>query len=173
MRCRLSGWMLLFCLASSCCPLRPSMSTHHGDGSSSSGTATEKPPPTHHASPKEGFATTLLARLPKWLAAALKDPRKWKTFVRCMLVLFANLVLLVCQQSTSHPWQSDFSANEYPSRSRVSRPGSLLRPHRRVYSPTLPAPLSLPIHDAHHRRRHVSRLGMGHRSHGGGLACAG
>jgi hypothetical protein len=41
----------------------------------------------------------LLAKLPSWLSTASKDPRKWKTFIRCMVCLFANLVLLVCQPS--------------------------------------------------------------------------
>ncbi|GHJ86374.1 hypothetical protein NliqN6_2776 [Naganishia liquefaciens] len=88
------------------------MSEHHGDGTSSSGTATEKSPSgTQDAAKKRRFATrldALLAKLPKWLATPLKEPRKWKTFTRCMIVLFANLVLLVCQSSLESAGQAAF-----------------------------------------------------------------
>lgn len=58
--------------------------------------------PTPTAPKKKSMASKLdplFAKLPSWLTTAAKDPRKWKTFVRCMVCLFANLVLLVCQPS--------------------------------------------------------------------------
>ncbi|KAJ9117013.1 hypothetical protein QFC22_004671 [Naganishia vaughanmartiniae] len=50
----------------------------------------------------------LLDKLPTWLTTAAKDPRKWKTFIRCMVCLFANLVLLVCQPSLESAGQAGF-----------------------------------------------------------------
>lgn len=35
--------------------------------------------------------------LPDYYTAAFHDPRAWKTFIRCMIAVFATLVLLLCQ----------------------------------------------------------------------------
>lgn len=112
----------------------------------------------------------LLAKLPSWLSAAVKDPRKWKTFVRCMVCLFANLVLLVCQPSkfTFSSVQAACGANSllYSSRSRIRRSSRILRAHRRLHPSTLCPPLGFHLPHAHRHRRHVYRLGMGRGSHG-------
>lgn len=114
----------------------------------------------------------LLAKFPSWLSTATKDPRKWKTFVRCMVCLFANLVLLVCQPSRFYSLSHrSFSASPdfYASRSSNRRSSWILRSHRRLHPATLCATLSIHLPHAHHHSGHVPRLGVGSCGHGGGI----
>ncbi|KAL4265718.1 ER transporter 6TM N-terminal domain-containing protein [Pleurotus pulmonarius] len=48
--------------------------------------------------------------LPPWLLLALKSRRKWKTFIRCTLVLVATLVLLVDDATLQSMGQAGFFA---------------------------------------------------------------
>ncbi|KAF7437434.1 hypothetical protein PC9H_004273 [Pleurotus ostreatus] len=48
--------------------------------------------------------------LPSWLLVALKSRRKWKTFIRCTLVLVATLVLLVDDATLQSMGQAGFFA---------------------------------------------------------------
>jgi hypothetical protein len=40
---------------------------------------------------------SLSSKLPPWLSMAIKKPRVWKTWVRCMIATFATLILMLVQ----------------------------------------------------------------------------
>lgn len=39
----------------------------------------------------------LSSKLPPWLSMAVRKPRVWKTWVRCMIATFATLILMLVQ----------------------------------------------------------------------------
>lgn len=41
------------------------------------------------------------SKLPVWIDAAIRKPRVWKTWVRCMVATFATLVLMLAQPCKS------------------------------------------------------------------------
>ncbi|KAJ8703362.1 hypothetical protein PTI98_001989 [Pleurotus ostreatus] len=69
--------------------------------------ATERTTKRHEHSPS-GEACSLYP--PSWLLVALKSRRKWKTFIRCTLVLVATLVLLVDDATLQSMGQAGFFA---------------------------------------------------------------
>lgn len=55
----------------------------------------EKPESNGHSS--NGEKKGAMSKLPPWLAMAVRKPRVWKTWVRCMIATFATLVLMLVQ----------------------------------------------------------------------------
>lgn len=47
----------------------------------------------------KGRENPLKSKLPQWMLTALKDSRKWKTFLRVMVVFFVNMIYLMDQKS--------------------------------------------------------------------------
>jgi hypothetical protein len=39
----------------------------------------------------------IMSKLPPWLGMAVRKPRVWKTWVRCMVATFATLILMLVQ----------------------------------------------------------------------------
>jgi hypothetical protein len=39
----------------------------------------------------------VMSKVPPWLSMAVRKPRVWKTWVRCMIATFATLVLMLVQ----------------------------------------------------------------------------
>ena len=54
-------------------------------------------PPNNVQDEKLGFMSRVSDFLPDWLVASLKDRRKWKNFIRCLIATLAAMVLVLDQ----------------------------------------------------------------------------
>ncbi|ORX36047.1 hypothetical protein BD324DRAFT_651951 [Kockovaella imperatae] len=64
------------------------------------------------ADEKESESSTkgskMSAKLPPWLLKGLKNGRQWKTFIRCLVALFAALILMLCNKTLQLQGQAAF-----------------------------------------------------------------
>lgn len=128
----------------------------------------------------DGEKKGIVSKLPPWLGMAVRKPRVWKTWVRCMIATFATLVLMLVQPcmftSAAHSFHvykklTDSAERPWPS--------SILRSNHVSGENPFPSTLTIDypslhgcrsISDCHHHhdRRDMYGLGMGSGFHGCG-----
>ena len=126
-----------------------------------------------------GEKTGIMSKLPPWLSMAVRKPRVWKTWVRCMIATFATMILMLVQPCTSSPSPNRGSdvSTECPW------PSSVLWSHHVSGKDSLPSTLMQdhsPIHgrwtvsdrNDHHDDWDSDGMGMGSSSYGRGATGA-
>jgi hypothetical protein len=122
----------------------------------------------------------IMSKLPPWLGMAVRKPRVWKTWVRCMIATFATLILMLVQPcrftSAAHFFHMYIELMDSAERPRPSSilwsnhvsgkipfPSALTIDH-----PSLHGCRSIPDCYHHHDHRDMYGLGMGSSFHGCG-----
>jgi hypothetical protein len=122
----------------------------------------------------------IMSKLPPWLGMAVRKPRVWKTWVRCMIATFATLILMLVQpcrftsathffhvyveltHSAERPWPSSILWSNHVS-GKIPSPPALT-----IDYPSLHGCRSIPDCNHHHDHWDMYGLGMGSGFHGCG-----
>jgi len=132
---------------------------------------------------ESGEKKGVMSKLPPWLGMALRKPRVWKTWVRCMVATFATMVLMLVQPceprssclapwivslanefSPKRPWPSGILwSNHVPG--KIAFPSALMTDY-----PSLHGCWSIPDCNHYHDYWNMYGLGMGSSVNGRGSA---
>ena len=109
---------------------------------------------------------------PAWVTNAVKLPRTWKTFARCMITTFAVLVLMLdqtCQSSISSFSSSDWSPTDNGRSAQQDRSSFILHAYRIHHAATYHGFESVSLRRSHRGGGYDGGMGLGLCSDGLGV----